>query len=1398
MKRLLLLVVLLCISHSSQSVAQGVSSLGTDFWVGFMPNFNIPAAEVALHIASGTDNVVTIEFFSNSPDGTPSLFKKFTMKKDEAVSIPLPVGDAEVWEMEKAIYKAVHVTAKNPIVVYGTSNGGATADGYLALPTPGLGTEYYAACMYDDRYNSFVWPLAGEFMIIAPYDGTVVQIKTTADTRLDLDATKQGHKQGDTWTVALRRGQCYLVQSSGIEIGDQDLTGSHIVSNKPIALLSGHQRCAVPVAGDDVDSRDHLIEMIPPVDKWGTQYFERSFYGRNLCGDFVRLISAEDGNIISINGTSTISLNAGQFAERTLVIGNEVYTSLNNKKFLAVEYLYSERHNGDLFRIDPAMIVLTPQNQFQKKIIFRTIVNPADPQSGNFENIITVVSRADSIDNILLNGEKITTKTIGPKTIFLNTNPQMAARYAKLGSGAKTIVATSNEPMGIYLYGYTTVESYGFPAGMALGVESPDTLPPIHEPKELCGDYDVPLREPRLNPNPFDDTRIIDIALITEPDDLRLDRSESRRPSTNYTISYSADFDQTGKPIDGEPDSSTVFYLRVIDKTLDAFASVWTTDLAGNDTVYEYSYTAPRVNPTTGQLSFTPTLMGTDSCRTFVVRNLSETGPITFIEALIDDTAKYGKFTVTPNVLGMELAPGDSIMVTLCYEPSDTLPSSQDLLTLRTTCIDFKYSLDGLGVTPLIYAEDLDFGFLDPGMTKCLPLKLSNPGKWPLTIHKQDLPNTTEFSVGAGVVFPITIAPGQSVTIDYCFHPTTFGVHTATAFFTTGNPIQFLHSIKDTSSLRGTVLKPGARWSLASHDFGSVNCLVKPTIVDTLYNNEEKDQVIDKVEIVGADAGSFRIVSVSPVLAPPYAMTLATRASGFAGYAFTIEYDPNVKPGGQSRADLVAYLSGETDITRQPTTRLFGDRIAPVLSLQPNPASIDLGTVSAGGQLTGQFTIQNTGDDVLQVTSITSTSADAPLFALAPPPPYTIPVGGTQVVGITFNAPQSAGSFTATFDVLPEACAVQLPVTVVAQTTSTQFQIQGADYPLTYVCRTRDTTLANFRNLSSNEVVTLESVTVEARGTRVDANDFILVTPWTPKAVGPGAREDVAIRFIPQAPGTRQAVLVFVYRRQDNSLDTLTANLGGVSDAIQRVAGVGNTTTGGNYVITTNNTFDIPLVLDNSLISQTSEAYAAEFVVSWESDLFDQVQFAPPPGVGWRVIAQSVDPVTGIETRKYRIENLGVGISTATELGNLQGIIMVAKETASPVTLTDVIFLDKDLQPSLCYIQTQVIPGSIRAEDVCGDESLRRFLSGGTVFSIDHVKSTGNRTTVDFSTRLAGQLSVEVRNALGAIVKTVPANAYSVGKHTVQIPVADLPSGMYVVRLTDGHTAANDRFLLRR
>ena len=48
-----------------------------------------------------------------------------------------------------------------------------------------------------------------------------------------------------------------------------DITGTSIVSNKPLTVISGHECGNVP---DDVPRCEHITEEIPPTVHWGQQF----------------------------------------------------------------------------------------------------------------------------------------------------------------------------------------------------------------------------------------------------------------------------------------------------------------------------------------------------------------------------------------------------------------------------------------------------------------------------------------------------------------------------------------------------------------------------------------------------------------------------------------------------------------------------------------------------------------------------------------------------------------------------------------------------------------------------------------------------------------------------------------------------------------------------------------------------------------------------------------------------------------------------------------------------------------------------------------------------------------------------------------------------------------------
>jgi hypothetical protein len=159
----------------------------------------------------------------------------------------------------------------------------------------------------------------GMFMVIAQENGTYVEINTSAPTEKD-------RVPKSSFFVTLNRGETYLVKSKptpGIN-GTNDLTGSLVKSNKPVAVLSGHSRTASPQVqfSKDDDSKNHLIEMLPPITTWGKEYYTAPFGGTaNILGSMYKIVAKEANTVVTAstrNGgvTSYTLVNAGDFVEK--------------------------------------------------------------------------------------------------------------------------------------------------------------------------------------------------------------------------------------------------------------------------------------------------------------------------------------------------------------------------------------------------------------------------------------------------------------------------------------------------------------------------------------------------------------------------------------------------------------------------------------------------------------------------------------------------------------------------------------------------------------------------------------------------------------------------------------------------------------------------------------------------------------------------------------------------------------------------------------------------------------------------------------------------------------------------------------------------------------------------
>src|SRR5439155_16938569 len=114
----------------------------------------------------------------------------------------------------------------------------------------------------------------GFFLITAAFDKTTVKI-TPNSTTIDghpgyHSGTGKTFPQKVPYTITLSRGQCYFGES-GSDDPDDDISASIIESDKPIAVLGGHENAALGgLSNRQLEGRDFMIEQMIPVDFWDT------------------------------------------------------------------------------------------------------------------------------------------------------------------------------------------------------------------------------------------------------------------------------------------------------------------------------------------------------------------------------------------------------------------------------------------------------------------------------------------------------------------------------------------------------------------------------------------------------------------------------------------------------------------------------------------------------------------------------------------------------------------------------------------------------------------------------------------------------------------------------------------------------------------------------------------------------------------------------------------------------------------------------------------------------------------------------------------------------------------------------------------------------------------------
>ena len=251
--------------------AQAPDSKGMDFWLAFPGNYS-PGA-LSFFISGDESTTGTV-----SAPGT-GFTTNFTVTPGTVTTVILPTGTLELNTSDVIENKGIHIVAGKEVTVYGLNRYTATTDAYLALPTDILGTSYI-----NLGYKNTNIVNSTQFGIVAAQNATTVTITPTVTT--------SGRPAGVPYNIVLNQGQTYLLRNT--DAAPQDLSGSLITSNKPIAVFGGMQCANIPMG---YVACDHIVEQLPPATAWGKNFISVPLKTRTR-GDTFRFLASANGTTI--------------------------------------------------------------------------------------------------------------------------------------------------------------------------------------------------------------------------------------------------------------------------------------------------------------------------------------------------------------------------------------------------------------------------------------------------------------------------------------------------------------------------------------------------------------------------------------------------------------------------------------------------------------------------------------------------------------------------------------------------------------------------------------------------------------------------------------------------------------------------------------------------------------------------------------------------------------------------------------------------------------------------------------------------------------------------------------------------------------------------------------------
>jgi hypothetical protein len=526
----------------------------------------------------------------------------------------------------------------------------------------------------------------------------------------------------------------------------------------------------------------------------------------------------------------------------------------------------------------------------------------------------------------------------------------------------------------------------------------------------------------------------------------------------------------------------------------------------------------------TANLAFGNLTVGSASTQSVTLASTG-TAPVTISSATLSGSG----FTLSGGAFPGRLNPGQSLKLNVQFDPT-TAGAASGKLTIQSDSVDNSAAVVTLSGTGMPVASpqltlstaDLTFGNVTVNSASTLPETLTSTGTAPVTINSAR-PTGTRFTV-SGSNFPVTLNPGQSVTLKVQFDPTAAGAASGQL------------TIQSNSSTNGTAVvnlsgtgttAPSSQLTLsaASLTFGNVTVNTASTQPVTLTSIGIAPVTINSAALTGTGF---------TVLGPTFPVTLNPSQS----VTLNVQFDPTTT--GVASGRLTIQSDSSTDSTAVVNLNGTGTAAtSPQLTL--SAASLTFGDVTVNTASTQPVALTSTGTAPVTIQSAATTGA---VFTVSGGTfPVTLHPGQSVTLNVQFQ-PTATGVATDQLTIQSDSSTNGTAVVSLSGTgtaaTSQQLTLSAVSLLFGDVALNMASTQPVTLTSTGTAPVTINSATLTGSGFTVSGSTF-------PVTLNPGQSVTLNVQFDPATAGTISGQVAIQSDSSTNS--TAVVNLSGTGTA---------------------------------------------------------------------------------------------------------------------------------------------------------------------------------------------------------------------------------------------------------